>query len=155
MKNTQPELNRTRTRRPRVMAVQHERAVHATGTESAAHSKGRSSSSLALPLAILYTVLSSRCPNSDCAFCLECGKVPGLAEAAAEAGKSPLEYMRDVGSFAVPGDMVTPYERIVGPEITSGCHKDDDQVFRKPKTSGTWDGIPEQYHRKGQGGGTR
>ncbi len=69
--------------------------------------------------------------------------VPGLAEAAAEAGKTPLDYMRDVGSFAVPGDMVTPYERVVGGDAVADCDKGDDGVFRKPGTIAAWDGTPE------------
>ena len=66
--------------------------------------------------------------------------VPGLAEAAAAAGKTPLEYMRDVGSYAVPGDMVTPYERVVGADEVADCEKGDDDVFRRPGTIASWDG---------------
>ncbi len=69
--------------------------------------------------------------------------VPGLAEAAAEAGQSPLEFMRDRGAFAVPGDPYRPYERAVDPSAVEGCAKDAHGVFRKPGTEGTWDGSPE------------
>ena len=67
--------------------------------------------------------------------------VPGLAEAAAAAGKTPLEYMRDTGAFAIPGDVITPYERIVGADAVKDCVKGADGVYRKPGTSGTWDGT--------------
>jgi len=67
-------------------------------------------------------------------------EVPGLADKAAEAGKTPLEYMRDVGAYEIPGDVITPYERIVGADAVEGCEKDDEGVFRKPGTIGGWDG---------------
>ncbi|MFQ5556178.1 MAG: molybdopterin-dependent oxidoreductase [Acidimicrobiales bacterium] len=66
--------------------------------------------------------------------------VPGLPEAAAAAGQTPLEFMRDRGSFAVPGDTTTPYEKPVDPAALEGCRKDEHGVFRKPGTAGTWDG---------------
>ncbi len=66
--------------------------------------------------------------------------VPGLADDAAAAGKTPLEYMRDVGAYAVPGDVITPYERIVADDAVADCEKDSDGVFRKPGTTGTWNG---------------
>ena len=69
--------------------------------------------------------------------------VPGLAQEAARAEKTPLEYMRDVGSYAVPGDVVTPYERLVSPAAIEGCVKDDQGVYRQPGTIGTWDGTAE------------
>ncbi len=68
--------------------------------------------------------------------------VPGLADDAKAAGKTPLEYMRDVGAYAVPGDVITPYERIVAADAVADCVKDTDGVFRKPGTTGTWDGTP-------------
>ena len=70
--------------------------------------------------------------------------VPGLPQAAEAAGKTPLEYMRDVGSFAVPGDVIKPYERPVAAEITDLCHLGEDQVYRKAGTSAIWDGTAEQ-----------
>lgn len=69
--------------------------------------------------------------------------VPGLADKAAEAGKTPLEYMRDVGAYAVPGDVITPYERIVAADDVEDCEKDDEGVFRKPGTIGMWDGTTD------------
>ena len=69
--------------------------------------------------------------------------VPGLAEAAAEAGQSPLEYMRARSAFSVPGDQTTPYERRVDPAAVEGCTKDEAGVYRKPGTPGTWDGSAE------------
>ncbi|MFN3217279.1 MAG: molybdopterin-dependent oxidoreductase [Acidimicrobiales bacterium] len=68
--------------------------------------------------------------------------VPGLAEAAAEAGQTPLEFMRERSAFAVPGDMITPYERLVDAAGLDGCIKGDDGVYRKPGTAATWDGDP-------------
>jgi anaerobic selenocysteine-containing dehydrogenase len=69
--------------------------------------------------------------------------VPGLAEAAAEAGETPLEYMRNRGSYSIPGDQETPYERDVDPSAVEGCVKGDDGVYRKPGTAAMWDGTPE------------
>ncbi len=69
--------------------------------------------------------------------------VPGLAEAAAAAGETPLEYMRNRGAFAIEGDQTTPYERSVDPSVVEGSHKDSSGVYRKPGTPGTWDGSPE------------
>jgi anaerobic selenocysteine-containing dehydrogenase len=66
--------------------------------------------------------------------------VPGLADAAAAAGKTPLAHMRDVGAFAVPGDVTTPYEREVDPTDLVGCARSEDGVFRRPGTASAWDG---------------
>ena len=70
--------------------------------------------------------------------------VPGLAEAASEAGQTPLEYMRDRGAFAVPGDTYEAHERAVAPDSVEGCAKGPDGVFRRDHTPGTWDGDPAQ-----------
>jgi anaerobic selenocysteine-containing dehydrogenase len=67
-------------------------------------------------------------------------KVPGLAEAAAEAGQSPLEYMRDRSAFAVPTEPYEPYERNIDPAALDGTHKDSEGVYRKEGTAGTWSG---------------
>ncbi len=66
--------------------------------------------------------------------------VPGLAEAAAEAGQAPLEYMRDRSAFAVPTDPYEPHEHIVDSDVLAGCERDADGVYRKPGTPGAWDG---------------
>ncbi len=66
--------------------------------------------------------------------------VPGLAEAAADAGQTALEYMRDRGAYAVPGDTYEPHEHPVDAEALAGCTVDDDGVYRKPGTAGTWSG---------------
>ena len=66
--------------------------------------------------------------------------VPGLPEAAAAAGQTPLDYMRDRGAFAVPGDTYAPYERCVDDAAVANCHRDDQGVYRKPGTAGAWDG---------------
>ncbi|MCP4227017.1 MAG: formate dehydrogenase, partial [Actinomycetia bacterium] len=67
-------------------------------------------------------------------------KVPGLAEAAAEVGQTPLEYMRDRSAFSVPTEPYEPYERDVDPSALDGTHKDIDGVFRKEGTAGAWSG---------------
>lgn len=66
--------------------------------------------------------------------------VPGLAEAAAAVGETPLEYMRNRGAFALEGDQTTPYERSVDPSAVEGATKDASGVYRKPGTAGAWDG---------------
>ena len=66
--------------------------------------------------------------------------VPGLAKVAAEAGQTALEYMRDRGAYAVPGDPYEPYEHPVEDDALEGCHKDDDGVYRKAGTAGAWGG---------------
>ena len=69
--------------------------------------------------------------------------VPGLAEAAAAAGVTPLEFMRDRGAYAVPGDTYLPYERIVAAADVADCAPDDAGVYRRAGTAGTWDHSPE------------
>jgi len=71
--------------------------------------------------------------------------VPGLTDAAAEAGQTPLDYMRDRGAYAVPTDPYTPYERPVDPASLEGCELDEQGVFRKPGTIGTFDGSDESF----------
>ncbi len=66
--------------------------------------------------------------------------VPGLADAAAEAGQTPLEYMRDRAAFAVPTDPYEPYEREVDPNGLEGLAVDDEGVYRVAGTPGAWDG---------------
>ena len=68
--------------------------------------------------------------------------VPGLAEEAAAAGQEPLDFMRDRGAFAVPGDTYQPYERPVDPSALEDCTKDASGVYRKPGTLGGWSGDP-------------
>ena len=64
--------------------------------------------------------------------------VPGLAEAAAEAGQTPLEYMRDRSAFAVPAD---PYEPLRAAGRSRRARRDAlldaDGVYRKPGTPGS------------------
>jgi anaerobic selenocysteine-containing dehydrogenase len=71
--------------------------------------------------------------------------VPGLADAAAAAGQTPLDYMRDRGAYAVPGDPYTPYERPVDPAALEGCEQDGSGVFRKPGTIGMFDGSDASF----------
>jgi anaerobic selenocysteine-containing dehydrogenase len=69
--------------------------------------------------------------------------IPGLAEDAAAARQTTLEFMRDRGAYAVPGDMIKPYEKDVDRSAVEGCIKDESGVYRKPGTPGTWDGSDE------------
>ena len=70
--------------------------------------------------------------------------VPGLADDAAEAGKTPLEFMRDQGAYAVPGDTYEPYEQAVDPASVADCVRGDDGVFRRPGTAALWSGDPDE-----------
>jgi len=72
-------------------------------------------------------------------------EVPGLADAAAEVGQTPLEYMRDRGAYAVPGDPYLPYEKTVDASAVEGAAKDDEGVYRVPGTAGTFDGSDGAY----------
>ncbi|MDX2381675.1 MAG: molybdopterin-dependent oxidoreductase [Acidimicrobiia bacterium] len=72
-------------------------------------------------------------------------EVPGLADAAAEAGQSPLEFMRDRGAFAVPTDPYKPYERPVARSAVDDCVQDGAGVFRKPGTIGMFDGSDASF----------
>ena len=69
--------------------------------------------------------------------------IPGLGDAAAAANQTPLDYMRDRGAFAVPGDPYQPYERTVDPAAVDGCTRRDDGVYVKPGTSAAWDGTDD------------
>ena len=55
--------------------------------------------------------------------------------------RRPLEFMRDRGAYALPGDMYLPYEREVDAAALEGCEIDDSGVFRRPGTPGTWSGA--------------
>ena len=70
--------------------------------------------------------------------------VPGLADDAADAGQTPLEFMRDRGAYALDGDMYTPYEREVDPGALAGCEVDGSGVFRRAGTPGAWSGDPSE-----------
>jgi anaerobic selenocysteine-containing dehydrogenase len=66
--------------------------------------------------------------------------VPGLADAAAAADQTPLEYMRDRGAYEIPGDTYLAHERDVPAEDLAETEMSDDGVFRRPGTPGTWTG---------------
>jgi hypothetical protein len=67
--------------------------------------------------------------------------IPGLPEAAAEAGISPLEYMRRHGAFAIPGDQHAVHERtLTGAELANTV-RGDDGVLRMPGTAGLHDDL--------------
>ena len=67
-------------------------------------------------------------------------QVPGLPEAAAAAGQTPIEYMRDRSAFGVPTTTYEPYERVVDAAALDGATRDGDGVYRVPGTPGAWDG---------------
>ncbi len=69
--------------------------------------------------------------------------VPGLADSASAAGQTPLEFMRDRGAYAVPGDTYLPHEREVAAGDLDSCERDSAGVYRRPGTPGTWDGTLE------------
>ena len=51
--------------------------------------------------------------------------VPGLPEAAAEAGLSPLEYMRRHGAFTVKKDVYRTHETPLGDDALAGTERDE------------------------------
>ncbi|MXV86402.1 MAG: molybdopterin-dependent oxidoreductase [Acidimicrobiales bacterium] len=57
-------------------------------------------------------------------------EVPGLADDAAAAGQTPLEFMRDRGAYAVRGDPYGHHERVVQPAQLAGTVLGDDDVHR-------------------------
>ena len=57
-------------------------------------------------------------------------EVPGLADDAAAAGQSPLEFMRDRGAYAIDGDPYGHHERVVAPSQLLGAVLGDDGVYR-------------------------
>jgi anaerobic selenocysteine-containing dehydrogenase len=69
--------------------------------------------------------------------------VPGLKEAAAEEGLSPLGYMRKYGAFAIPGDVYEVHERPPEPTSLAGAVKGDDGVYRLPGTAGLHRSLEE------------
>jgi anaerobic selenocysteine-containing dehydrogenase len=67
--------------------------------------------------------------------------IPGLPEAAAAAGVSPLEYMRRHGAFAIPGEQHAVHERtLTGAELADTV-RDGDGVLRVPGTAGLHDDL--------------
>ena len=62
-------------------------------------------------------------------------EVPGLADAAADAGQTPLEYMRDRGAFAVPTDPYTPYEKLVRPTRSPTARRTNTACTASPARS--------------------
>jgi len=69
--------------------------------------------------------------------------VPGLPEAAEAEGLAPLEYMRRQGSFALPGDQVKVYERDVPEVDLVGADRDEDGVWRRPGTAGSYESLDD------------
>jgi anaerobic selenocysteine-containing dehydrogenase len=66
-------------------------------------------------------------------------QVPGLPEAAAKEGLTPLQFMRRYGSFEIPGNQYAVHERVVtDAEIAkAGGVKDGSGVVRVPGTAGS------------------
>jgi len=71
------------------------------------------------------------------------GSVPGLPEAAAADGLTPLEYMRRKGAFALPGNQYRPYDNPVPDGQLVGTECGEDGVFRSPGTAGLYDDLAE------------
>jgi anaerobic selenocysteine-containing dehydrogenase len=71
--------------------------------------------------------------------------IPGLPEAAAAEGLTPLAYMRTYGSFAIPGDQHMVHERTVTTaEIDKvAAVRDELGVYRVPGTAGRYDSLDE------------
>ena len=71
--------------------------------------------------------------------------IPGLPEAAAAEGRTPLEYMRVHGAFAIPGDQLALHETPVPAEELArvGARRDDDGVHRVPGTAGLHGSLDE------------
>ena len=65
--------------------------------------------------------------------------IPGLPEAAAAAGVSPLEYMRRHGAFAIPGEQREVHERALSGAELADTVRDEDGVLRVPGTAGLHD----------------
>jgi anaerobic selenocysteine-containing dehydrogenase len=70
-------------------------------------------------------------------------QVPGLPEAAAAEGLTPLAYMRRYGAFAIPGDQYAVHERPVSDEELArvGAVRDGRGVYRVPGTAGRHDEL--------------
>ncbi|HEX5366194.1 MAG TPA: molybdopterin-dependent oxidoreductase [Acidimicrobiales bacterium] len=62
--------------------------------------------------------------------------VPGLPEAAAAEGVTPLEHMRRTGAFAIPGDRRRVHEAPVGEAELATAVRGEDGVHRVPGTAG-------------------
>ncbi len=69
--------------------------------------------------------------------------IPGLPDAAAAEGVSPLEYMRRRGAFAIPGDQHEVHERTVTDDELTGAVRDDAGVYRVPATAGRHHDLTE------------
>ncbi len=69
--------------------------------------------------------------------------IPGLPEAAADAGQTPLEYMRSKGAFAIPGDQYEVHERRVEAADLAGAVRGGDGVYRVPGTAGMYTDLDE------------
>jgi anaerobic selenocysteine-containing dehydrogenase len=57
--------------------------------------------------------------------------VPGLPEAAAQEGLTPLAYMRKYGAFTIRKDVYKPHEQPLETEALAGTSVDDDGVVRR------------------------
>jgi anaerobic selenocysteine-containing dehydrogenase len=69
--------------------------------------------------------------------------VPGLPEAAAAEGLSPLAYMRKYGAFALPGDQRELHERVLTDVEVARAERGDDGVYRVRGTAGLHDSLEE------------
>ena len=71
--------------------------------------------------------------------------VPGLPDAAAAQGLTPLAYMRKYAAFEIPGNQYAVHERVVTAEelARTGAVRDDDGVYRMPGTAGMYDRLED------------
>ena len=67
--------------------------------------------------------------------------IPGLPEAAAAVGVSPLEYMRRHGAFAIPGEQREVHERALSGAELADTVRDEDGVLRVQGTAGLHDEL--------------
>jgi len=71
--------------------------------------------------------------------------VPGLPEAAAGEGLTPLAYMRKYGAFSLPGNQERVHEKVVTPHELEAAKavRDAEGVYRVPGTAGMHASIDE------------
>jgi anaerobic selenocysteine-containing dehydrogenase len=69
--------------------------------------------------------------------------VPGLPEAAAAEGLTPLAYMRTYGAFALPGDQHELHERPLSADEIGRAERGDDGVYRVRGTAGLHESLEE------------
>ena len=69
--------------------------------------------------------------------------VPGLPEAAAEEGLTPLGYMRKYGAFQIESEIHDIHECPLTPDEIAAARRGDDGIYRTPGTPGLYDRLDE------------